>query len=180
MSRAPFSPEQEIAAYRAAPPGTRVGVLTPEIAEFVQSGVAVIFGVHDSLCGPLSGLGLGARALPEGRLRVLMRRSGNDRLLLAMMRDSRIAATFSVPRTHRSIQLKGADAVISAAQDEDLRAAVAQTRNFIAELVACGYPESISSAFNTFDPADVVAVEFTPSAIFTQTPGPGAGGEVTP
>lgn len=182
MSRAetPFSSAAEIAAYRqdgSAPP--HGGALSPSIIEFCQSGVAAILGIHDPLDGPISGVGIGARVLPNGRMRFLLRRPGNERLLLALMRDCRIAVTFTRPVTHRSVQLKGSDAMISAPTPDDIRVAEARSRAFRDELLDAGHPVGFSTAWNAFDAADLVVVEFTPTAVFAQTPGPAAGTELT-
>ena len=46
---------------------------------------------------------------------------------------------------------------------------------FVAELAALGYAEPLVRAFLWCDPAELVAVGFTPCAAFQQTPGPRAG-----
>lgn len=162
-------------ALASVAPHPAAGRLTPDLAAWVESGLAVTLGVRDPEGWPVSGYALAARALPGGRLRVLFRRAGHEALLLALMRDPRIAATVTEPRSHRSVQLKGADAVLSAPGDDDLRAARDQTRAFERQLLDLGYPAPFAATITAFGLADLVAVEFTPTQLFSQTPGPGAG-----
>lgn len=161
-------------------PHPAAGMLTPGLAAWVESGLAVTMGVRDPEGWPISAFCLAARACPGGRLRVLFRRAGQEPLLLAVMRDPRVAATVTEPRTHRSVQFKGADAVLSAPSDDDQRAARDQTRAFERQLLDLGYPAPFSATISNFAPTDLVALEFTPAALFTQTPGPGAGDPLAP
>lgn len=161
-------------------PHPAAGMLTPDLAAWVESGLAVTMGVRDPEGWPISAYCLAVRVCPGGRLRVLFRRAGQESLLLALMRDPRVATTVTEPRTHRSVQLKGEDAVLSAPSDDDLRAARDQTRAFEGQLLDLGYAAAFAATISDFAAPDLVAVEFTPAALFSQTPGPGAGRTLAP
>lgn len=90
-------------------------------------------------------------------------------------RTGAIAAVFSRPSTHETLQLKGVDARIVPAEPGDDALARRYVDAFVAELVPYGYPEAVIRAFLTCPPEDLVAVQFTPVAAFSQTPGPQAG-----
>lgn len=169
----PFTPEQDIAAYPlsgSADPG-----LTADVVALCQAGVSIIFGVRGPDGAPIAGLGLACRITTGDRVRALVLRRPNEEALQALMRDSRIAATFTRVPDHRSIQLKGSDAVMGAATPEDLRAASRQARAYRDALIDLEMGDNYSIAYCSYDPSDLVAVEFTPLQAFTQTPGPGAG-----
>jgi len=174
-------PEAEIAAY--APPATGTGahaILTPELIEHCQSGLSVLIGVRGADGRPIPGIALGCRILPDGRVRLLARRKGNERILDSLTHDARIAATFTRPVTHRSLQIKGRDAVIGAPGDEDVRATQRQMRVFCDEIIEVDISPDVAVSYCTFDRSELVAIEFTPEAAFVQTPGPGAGTRLGP
>lgn len=90
-------------------------------------------------------------------------------------RTGSIAAVFSKPSTHETMQLKGTDARIVPTEPGDEALAQGYVEAFVAELVPFGYPASVIRAFLTCPPEDLVAVTFTVAAAFSQTPGPQAG-----
>src|SRR5262245_35076485 len=104
----PHTPDVDLAARRAyVVEGGTSGVLTPDLEAFCQSGISVIVAACRPGETPVGGLGCGCRILADGRMRLLLPRPGNEGLLAAAERGARIAATFTQPFTHRSIQVKG-------------------------------------------------------------------------
>lgn len=177
----PHSPESDLAARRAyvATEGAP-RVLAPELAEFCQSGVSVIVGACVAGETPVAATGYACRIMSGNRFRLLLRRQGNEGLLDAVERGGAIAATFSQPTTHRSIQIKGSGAVIVPATGEDRLEALRQTDGLRVELIEIGYPPAFAAAYRHVVEDDLVAIDLTPDAAFVQTPGPGAGAELKP
>ncbi|MFZ2101246.1 MAG: hypothetical protein WAU86_11845 [Oricola sp.] len=173
----PHSPEIDIAARRAA---ATDAVLTPELEDFCQSGLSVVIGVCAPGEAPIAGIGCGCRILPDGRMRLFLMRSHNPSLLAVVERGGGVAATFSWPITHRSIQIKGSRAAVAEPDDEDRDIAVMQHDRLRRDLVEINYSPAFSAAYCRVDPHDIVAIDFTPEAAFAQTPGPGAGAELKP
>lgn len=173
----PHTPEIDLAARRAV---AAEGVLTPELAEFCQSGVSVIVGACAPGGAPVAGIGCGCRIRPDGRMRLLLQRSANGPVLDVVARGGGVAATFSQPVTHRSIQVKGSAARVVEVDAEDRCQAVRQSEGLRRELVEVFYPPVFAATYCAVDEADLVAVEVTPDAAFVQTPGPGAGAELKP
>jgi hypothetical protein len=96
--------------------------------------------------------------------------------LLADIRDNgAIAIVFSEPSTHRSVQIKGRDAAVAGATETDWRVIDAYRDAFVRELAPMGYDELLIHTLLSCAPADAVALRFTPSEAYLQTPGPGAG-----
>lgn len=173
----PHSPELELAARRLA---VVPGVLTPELEAFMQSGVSVIIGVAGAGTPPLAAVGCGCRVLPGGRVRLLLMRRGNETLLDTLADGGGIAATFSRPHDHRSIQVKSSGADVRLADEQDGKLAVSQQDGLRRELISVNYSPAFASAYCAVDEADIVAIDFTPEAAFVQTPGPSAGEELKP
>lgn len=172
----PATPRQELDARRRWA-GREIGggVLTPELAEFCQSGLSVILGSRGIDGRPICGLALACIVEESGKVRILLRESANTELLRALDDGAYIAATFSEPRTHRSVQLKAGSARRSAATAEDLAATARQCAIFMSELESAGYTSEFVSLYCAYSTDEIGAVEFSPQEAFVQTPGPGAG-----
>ncbi|MHA7777297.1 hypothetical protein [Roseibium sp. M-1] len=183
MTRAeyPSSPSQEILDRQAwAGPTLANGVLTPELADFCQSGISVVLGSRDSYGQPLVARGLACRINAEGLVRIIYREQPNKALQQAIETGAPIAATFTKPFSHRSIQLKASGARTARVVVQDGAAAFAQTRAFHQELVDVGHTEQFASGYTRFEPHELAALEFLPEAAFVQTPGLNAGSVLTP
>jgi hypothetical protein len=155
---------------------TQPRLLDAEQRAFLVSGVSVIVAARGDDRTPTLMRGHGVRLARDGeRVVVLLAESQAHPVLRAIGRNGAIAAVFCQPSTHRTIQLKGTDALIAPSVPGD-RALVAAYREALADdLVRLGYGRDHAFAMLTADPSDLVAVEFTPNAAFVATPGPSAG-----
>jgi len=168
----PASPALDLACFSG-------GLVSREIEAFCGSGVSVVLGACSPNGRAVAGRGFGARVGAD-EVRVTLERRANAPLLAALAAGSAIAVTFTLPSTHRSIQLKGGAVRIERATPEDLAATALNRAGFRAELVRFGYDEAFASAYTAYEPDELVAAVFAPVAAFTQTPGPGAGAELRP
>ena len=111
---------------------------------------------------------------------LLSARRGRE-VLDALDAGSAIAAVFSRPATHATLQLKaaGATRVTSGAT---LRACNERYARALAdELVALGYGTGLGQGLITLlTDRDLVALRFAPDIVFDQTPGPTAGRVLAP
>lgn len=96
-------------------------------------------------------------------------------VLQCIRENCAVAVVFSEPSTHRTVQLKGRDAQVSGLSEGDLELVTAYRSAFATELAPLGYDESLIRTALSFPPADIVAISFTPSEAYSQTPGPQAG-----
>jgi len=171
----PASPAEDIVARRSwHGPTLANGTLTPELVTFCQQGVGVILAT----CAdghPIAGRGFACRIDEAGTVRILLRRTGHGAFLTALRSGAPIAATFTEPTRHRSIQLKGTGARETPATVADGMALAVQSREFRDRLMAIKYTEVMSNGYSFADPEDIVAVDFVPDEAFVQTPGPSAG-----
>ena len=171
------SPSQDLAAWQAS--RAESGILTADLVALIQGGVAVSMGVRSTDGRPLVGSGVAARIERSGTVRALISETRNRALLDALAAGSPIAATFSRARDHRSIQVKAPRAQIAALRPGDLCEVARQCAVLADELVELGYTRPQAEAYHAHDPDDLVSVEFLPERVFTQTPGPGAGTEMS-
>jgi len=98
------------------------------------------------------------------------------REMLAHIADNgRLAAVFSLPSTHQSLQLKGSDARGSKVVKADFELVISYCRAFVTHLEKLGFAPRTIETMLAVEPNDLCAITFTPSAAFSQTPGPNAG-----
>ena len=145
-------------------------------AEFIQGGVATTVAscsarglpsLSRSVCCTVSS--------DRQRITVLLRRSQAGALLEDVARSRTVAVVFAQPSTHRTLQIKSIDAVVHAPEVIDTARMARQAEGFHRELAPLGYTAEWTQAMLGYTPDDLVAVSFTPQAIFSQTPGPKAG-----
>jgi hypothetical protein len=109
------------------------------------------------------------------RLTVFVRSRHSERVLADIRATGLVAVVFSEPSTHRTLQVKGEDAVVGALDEGDWPMIGAHMEAAIAELCPLGYGETWVRTVFEATPAQVQAVRFTPTSAFAQTPGPRAG-----
>jgi hypothetical protein len=157
---------------RPAPPP----LIDAELAAFMQLGVSITVGSSDAANRPSIARGAGCRVgVDEGTVSIFISQAQAAPLLAHVRETGRLAAVFSQPSTHRTLQLKGAGATVEHAGPRDV-AIVARYRDaFVAELAQLDYAEQLIRTLLACPDEDLVALRFTPTEAFSQTPGPNAG-----
>ena len=85
---------------------------------------------------------------------------------------------YTKPSTNRSLQLKGTDARVRPLTPEELAGIPNYIEGFGREITPLGHSmEEARTIFRCIE-GDLIAVEFTPTSAFVQTPGPGAGAAI--
>lgn len=142
----------------------------------MHAGVSIIVASRDAELRPHLMRALACRVSADRRrVTLLMARRGSRALLDALAACGAIAVVFSQPSTHRTAQLKGRDATIGAAEPGDVALADAHAERFAAEIGRLGFAAPLAYAVLDRGDDEMVAVTFTPTAGYEQTPGPGAG-----
>jgi hypothetical protein len=147
-----------------------------ELAAFMQGGISLNIGSCGADLRPSVARAVGCRIAQDRRtVRILVSKVQAAPVLGHVRAAGALAAVFSEPATLRTVQLKGVDASVEPASAEDLAIAAAYRQAFISHLEPLGYAPALIGALLACPDADIVAVRFTPSAAFSQTPGPDAG-----
>lgn len=150
-------------------------LLTPAEAEFIQGGVSINVAARTADLAPLVSRALGCRVASDRRqVRVFLSRGIAASVLSCLEANGAIAVVFTLPSTHQTLKLKGTDAIVLDIEPTDLPLVDDYRRRFARDLASIGYSLEFAAAV-TPRMDDLVAVRFTPSAAFDQTPGPGAG-----
>jgi hypothetical protein len=147
-----------------------------EQAALMARRVSVIVGSRDAQHRPHVMRAVGCRVSPDRRrISVFLIASSSQAVLADLRENGLIAVVFSEPTTHRTAQFKGSDAVVAPLEPGDADTVADYLQRFIAEIGQIGFTAEVARTMLGHAPDDLVAVHFTPSAGFEQTPGPTAG-----
>ena len=158
---------------------TSVPLLADEHAAFIQGGVSILGASRDAAQVPSIARAHGCRVAPDRRrVTIFLSQTQAATLIDDVRRSGALAVVFSYPPTHRTIQLKGTDAVVRAAGASERAAIPAYVASFVESLGMLGYESRQIQTLLALPDEAIVAVDFTPTAAFDQTPGPKAGAPV--
>lgn len=144
--------------------------------DLLRTGVSVMVGTRDASLIPECTRAWGIRVEADQTTVTLFLTEAVSRKTLENLRENGlIAVTRTRPTDHVTCQLKGRVRRIRPADLRDLDDRLRWRREFWGELMAVGVPAEQAEAL-IMDPA--VAIEFTVTSVFAQTPGPGAGERV--
>lgn len=151
-------------------------LIDDEHAAFVTAGVSISVGSRNAEHFPNLTRGIGCR-VDDGRARlaVFVVAEQSRELLDDIRANGHVAVVFSQPSTHRTVQLKGVDGEIETLLAGDRQRIERYRQAFTDELGTLGYGSLFVQALIDGSGGEIVAVCFTPSAAFQQTPGPLAG-----
>jgi len=157
-----------------APPPPLIG---PEHAALIRRRVSIIVGSRDERNRPHVMRAVGCRLAEDlRRITVFMPPSSSAHVIADLRANGLIAVVFSEPSSNRTVQFKGMDAVVEPIAPGDELAVDRYLGNFIDEIAQLGFPADVAQTIlRRGEGDDLVAVHFTPSAGFEQTPGPTAG-----
>lgn len=143
--------------------------------DLMEGGVSINVAARTPDLLPVLARALGCRvATDRHQVTLFLSRSIAAAVLACVEANGAIAVVFTRPSTHQTLKLKGTDARVQEVEPGDLPLVEAYRRRFAQDLSSIGYtPEFAAAVVPLMD--DLVAVRFTPSAAFDQTPGPGAG-----
>jgi hypothetical protein len=149
--------------------------LATEHAAFIQGAVSVVVSARDAQLVPDVLRGCGCRVTRDRRrVTVLVEPARSGAVLDHVRANGMVAVVFSQPSTHRTLQLKGSDATVARAGRADFVTAQGHLAAWIDDMQRIGYTAAFARAVRG-EPAEIVAITFTPLAAFEQTPGPAAG-----
>ncbi len=151
-------------------------LISSELAELLQGAVSMVAASRDADHVPHIGRALGCRLSGDRReVTMFLVASRCGELLADFRANGHVAMVAVLPSTHRSVQLKGIDARSVALAAEDPARVAAYRERMVIELGGIGHKPAFVRAAYAAETADLVAVRFTPTQAFDQTPGPGAG-----
>jgi hypothetical protein len=143
------------------------------LAEFLRRGVAVVVATRDERLRPTIGRGWAPRlSADESRLTLCVEAPPASAMRANLTGNGVTAATFSLPTTYRTVQVKGAAVDVREPTQEELDAVADHCDAFSVEAEAVGLPPR--GGRRLLD-SRLLAVTLSVSELFDQTPGPKAG-----
>lgn len=151
-------------------------MLDRDNAAFILTGVSISLAACGTDRQPSMSRGMGCKLIDGGRqIAIFIKRSQSAELLDNIGASGRVANVFSLPSSNRTLQLKGVDAQVQAFDPADSPIIEKHVAEFVQEVLPLGMSEEVVRAMFACQPADLVTVVYSPSAAFSQTPGPKAG-----
>lgn len=153
-------------------------MITDEIAEFLESGLSVAVATRDPRLAPACMRAMGVRVHEDRRhIDLFLPVVTAERTRRDLERVGEVAASFSRPATHQTLQLKGTVVALREAGEAD-RAVVERYRlAMIESFEAAGVPARRTARIAYWP---CLVLELGVREIFHQTPGPGAGARLEP
>lgn len=150
--------------------------LDPDSIAFVQGGRSITVAAANHALRPSVAKAVGCAVEAGGAEVRLFVVGGKARALFADLEQSwRVAAVFSQPSTHRTLQIKGHVLAIEHPRPAEILLVQQQMEGFVADLRLIGYAREFPSTFLGFERESLRAIRVAIEAAFQQTPGPGAG-----
>lgn len=156
-------------------------LLSAPFATFLEGGMSINIAARGAGNLPSIARAMGCRfSRDRRRVTVFLSRAQSAGLLADVREHGTVAVVFSEPATHRSWQFKGADAREEPLARGDAGRIQAYVETFVRDVAPLGHPPELvrtlfASPRSSEPPADWTAVTFTPTDVFTQTPGLAAG-----
>jgi hypothetical protein len=145
---------------------------SPELIDFLHSGVAIVVGNAKDMLPALT-RGFALRVSPDGAsLGLFLAPAQSAGVVANLAPGSELALTATNMTNYQSVQIKSTVTEWQAADDRDAAWLDRYWALFQAACQSTGVPHHIS---NTLRCRRLLRVTVAPRALFRQTPGPGAG-----
>lgn len=151
-------------------------LIPPELLAMMARGVSVIVASRDLALRPSMMRAVGSEVAPDGSaITVYVSRSQSRQLIQDVATSGHVAAVFSEPATHRTVQVKASRATLRNAETADVPVLARYLASMEHEIQRVGYAPPMTRAMLSHRLDDLVAIRFEPEQAFDQTPGPKAG-----
>jgi len=153
--------------------------LPADLVAMMRRGVSVNVSSRDAQLRPSLMRAVGSHVTEGGRtITVYLARRQSRQLLLDIAASGHIAAVFSEPASHRTLQVKATRAELRNADASDEPILAQYLASMENELRRVYIPPELTRALLSHRLEDLVAVSFAPEQAFDQTPGPKAGAKL--
>lgn len=152
-------------------------MIAPELAQFLEQGLAINIGTRNARLEPNAAYCPAARVAADGlHLTVFVPEVGAAAVLADLADNGQAAVVFARPEDDRACQVKGTLVDTRPATGDEQALVQTQWRGFLRQLEMIGTP---GESTRTWVIWPCVAVRLRVTALFSQTPGPDAGARLT-
>jgi hypothetical protein len=144
-----------------------------QVARFLEEGIGIHLGTRNENLQPNGARAVAVKVEDDGaHVLVYVAQVAAERLLADLRANGQAAVGFGRPVDDRACQVKGVFVNARPATEDERRFVAVQWDRFLGQLEQIGIPRAGSAGWTTW-PATAIRVRVT--ALFNQTPGPGAG-----
>ena len=156
-------------------------LIPPDLLEMMARGVSVNVASRDQALRPSLMRAVDSSVTPDGcSITVYLSRRQAGQLLQDVAATGHIAAVYSEPASHRTVQVKASRAVLRDAEAADQPVLDRYLASMEHEIQRVGHAPALTRAMLAHRLGDLVAITFEPEQAFNQTPGPKAGAVLSP
>jgi hypothetical protein len=151
-------------------------MINKELAAFLQEGIAIHLGTRNANLEP-NGVRVVAVKVEEDGAHVVayVPELGVSQVMPDLESTGQAALVFTRPPDERACQVKGQFAGARVATKEEREFVESQWSRWLDRLEPMGYPRAVFGHWPTWP---CVAIRVRATALFNQTPGPGAGAAI--
>jgi hypothetical protein len=151
-------------------------LINAELASFMQGPVSIHIASTGSGLVPSQARAIGCVVSPSLRdLTLFVSRVQAPDLVADILAGGPVAAVFSQPLSHRTVQFKAPGAGVRQLLESEYAVADAYCDAFINEVAREGFARDMLAAMLHYPEDGLMAVTIVPTTAFSQTPGPRAG-----
>jgi hypothetical protein len=151
-------------------------LIPQDLLAMMARGVSVIVASRDLALRPSVMRAVGSQVAPDGSsITVFVSRRQSRQLVQDVAATGHVAAVFSEPATHRTVQVKATRAMLRNADASHVPVLARYLASMEHEIQRVGYAPPMTRAMLAHQLDDLVAISFEPEQAFDQTPGPKAG-----
>jgi hypothetical protein len=143
------------------------------LAAFLESGISIHIATRNERLEPSGGRVAAVRVDPDGRhLTAYLPKVAARSLIADLKSNQQVAVGFGRPSDDRACQVKGVFLTARAASARERALIDRQWEAFLVDLAQIGFPREVTQNWTTWPS---IAIRLRVTALFGQTPGPGAG-----
>jgi hypothetical protein len=151
-------------------------VIAPDLAAFLEGGVSIYIATRDDTLEPDGARVAAVQVNADGtHITAYLPKIAAAPLVANLEANGQAALGFARPRDDRACQLKGVFVDARPASARERKVVDRQWAAFLADLAQIGFPGQAAEGWQTWPS---VAIRLRVTAIFSQTPGPGAGAPI--
>ena len=148
-------------------------MIASELAGFLEGGVSIHIATRNSTLDPNGARVAAVKVDADGtHVTAYLPKIAAGPIVADLRANRQVALGFGRPSDDRACQIKGEFVHAEAAPTRDRKLVEQQWEAFLADLAQIGFPAQATEGWKTW-PA--IAIRLRVTALFNQTPGPGAG-----
>jgi hypothetical protein len=151
-------------------------VIASDLAVFLEGGVSIYIATRNDRLEPNGARVAAVRVDPDGtHVTAYVPKIAATPLVADLGANRQVALGFARPSDDRACQVKGVFVSARAASGGERKLVDRQWEAFLANLAQIGFPAQATEGWKTWPS---IAIRLRVTALFSQTPGPGAGAPI--